>query len=255
MNEDLHKKLFEPIKPHYFSKEVFDYSMLDYIAPLLDNMGDIFPHNSYIIDYYKKSFFFISKNSVLLCGYEHSYVMKSGYNHFSRILLEKDIPKLLDINEYGFKLYYKLSLEQKKEAYISYDLMLKHKNGNTFCVNHRLKPFLFAPDGNVWLAICTLRHSPNEKTGNVKVFLNGIAERYEFSFKTKNWRRLQEICFSDKERFVALETDKGTPEKIIAAELNCTRSNISYYKTQIVKKTNTRNIREAILHLYSNAII
>ena len=41
-------------------KSTPDYKQLSGIKPLLDAMSSILPHDFYVVDYYKKQFFYIS---------------------------------------------------------------------------------------------------------------------------------------------------------------------------------------------------
>lgn len=181
--------------------------------------------------------------------------MEWGYGLFSRILSPEDLEKLLEINEAGFKLYYKYPVEKILDASISYDLVFHKKNGVSFCVSHKLKPFLLTPDGNLWMSVCTLRQSSNNETGNVRLYFKEANERYSYSFATKGWKRLSSIELNRVEKHILMETDKGVPEKQIAASLNCSRANISYYKARLLKKTDSKNIREVIAFFQDNGLL
>lgn len=255
MKNHIVKKFFEPIEAVRFEGEIADYSKLGYVTQMLNSMRDILPHNSYIIDYHKQNFYFISKDSIFLCGYKEEEVMEWGYQFYQKIISEEDLVKLLEINEAGFDFFYKIEPERQPETSISYDLVFHKKDGSTMCVNHKLKPFLFGPDGKIWMAICCVRPSANDKMGNVKCFFRDTNERFSYSFKEKKWHQLPSFTLTDTEHFIVLETDKGTVEKQLADKLNCTRSNIRYYKSQILKKTDTQTMREAILFLTSNGIV
>lgn len=253
--ESVLDRFFEPLQPVKYEKAIIDYEKLEYIKLLLNSISNIVPHNSYIIDYYKKNFFFISKNSLFLCGYTEEEVLELGYDFYEKILSSEDLEKLMEINAVGFALFYDTNEVDRKDGSISYDLLLHRKDGSTFCVNHKLKPFLYTTDSNVWLSVCCVRQSTNNETGNVKVFFKNSNKRLSYSFTTKEWTSLDTINLSETERYIISETDRGTLEKQQADNLGCTRSNIRYYKSQIIKKTNTTTMREAILFLSSNGII
>lgn len=218
-------------------------------------MDSVLPHNSYIIDYYRKNFLFISQKSIFLCGYSEKEALEMGHEFYAKILTPQNLKTLIEINKAGFDFFYEIPFEKKKDFTISYDLVLQRKDGTSFCVNHKLKPYIFTKDENVWLSVCCLIPSPNIKMGNVRSFFKNTNERYAYSFEDKKWHRLPSIVLSEAEKFIISETDKGSPEKALAAELGCSLSNIHYYKGMIMKKTGTKTMREAILFLHSNGII
>lgn len=255
MRKIITNRFFDPIVPVRFDRQGADYTKLGYATHLLDSIGDLLPHNSYIIDYYKKNFFYISEESIFLCGYSKEEVMEWGYDFYQKIIPPDDLVKLLEINEAGFDFFYQLDPQKQQEAYISYDLVFIQKDGSEKYVNHKLKAFLFGPDGNLWMGVCCIRPSINKCLGNVRMSFKKSDDRYDYSFKDKKWHKLPAFHLTDNEKHILNETDKGTVEKQIADQLNCTRSNIRYYKSQIMKKTGASNMREAILFLTSNGIM
>jgi DNA-binding CsgD family transcriptional regulator len=253
MNEVM-TRFFEPLQPVVLKKKGA-YQKFDYVFKLLDCMDDILHHNGYIIDYCKKNYIYISKQSLFLCGYTEDEVKEWGYQFYEKILSTNDLSRLLEINEVGFKFFYEIPIDRRKDSSISYDLIFHRKDGSTICVNHQLKPFLFTDDGNIWMAVCCIRLSHNTLMGNVMCYFKDAGERYMYSFETKKWQELPPILLTDPERLIVMETNKGAIEKELATRLGCSRNNVQYYKHQILKKTNTTNIREAIIYLYANGII
>ena len=255
MDKSVQDRFFEPVKPVVFNDMNMDYSRLAPVTKLLDCMSDILPHNAYIVDYYRQNFFYISKQSIFLCGYPHEEAMRLGYSFLAQILSPADLELLIEINEAGFKFFYQVPMEKRTDGSISYDLILRRIDGSTISVNHRLRPYNFTADGNLWMAVCSLRPSGATVTGNAQVDFRDPNVRYQYSFERKNWSKLPALELSKSELYIASETDKGTPEKQIADILSCTRSNIRYYKSQIMRKTETATMREAILFLTSAGII
>lgn len=255
MNISLSERFFDPIKSIMFDEDLMDYKKLEYVGLLLEQMNDILSHNSYIIDYYRRNFLFISKQSLLLCGYTREEVMEMGFDFYAKILSPENLEKIIEMNEALFRFFYEASLEKKKNLSIFYDLILQKKDGTTFCVNHRLKPFLFTQDDHIWLSVCCMRPSSKNEIGNVKCLFKDTNECFLYSFEDKKWHEQPPIVLSEIEKFIAVETDKGTLEKQQAHQLGCTRSNIRYYKNAILKKTNTTTMREAILFLYADGIL
>ena len=74
-------------------KSTPDYKQLSGIKPLLDAMSSILPHDFYVVDYYKKQFFYISTkpDSPLLGGHIINDVLQAGYEIYAETLSEERI--------------------------------------------------------------------------------------------------------------------------------------------------------------------
>ena len=243
------KQFFAPAEPISFGEEIVDYENLKQVTLFLDKINDFLPQNSYIIDDYRRNFIFISKHSIFLCGYTEEEVMAMGYDFYNKILSPENLKKLAEINEAISEFFYDIPIEKKIDSSIAYDLVLQRKDGSSFCVNHKLKPFLFTENNDVWLSICCVRPSNNNKMGDVKCFFRETHKRFSYSFKDKKWKEQRPFVLSEIERFIITETNKGTLEKQLAYQLGCTRGNIRYYKNMVQRKTETKTMREAILFL------
>ena len=243
------KRFFAPMESVSPGEKIADFENLKHVTLFLEKINDFLPQNSHIVDNYRRNFIFISKQSIFLCGYAEEEVMEMGYSFYNKILSPENLEKLAEINDAIAEFFNDIPVEKKIESSIAYDLVLQRKDGSSFCVNLKLKPFLFAENNNISLSICCVRPSTNNEVGDVKCFFRATNKRFSYSFKEKEWKEMPPLVLSEIERFVIAETNKGTLEKQQACQLGCTRSNIRYYKNMIQKKTETKNMREAILFL------
>jgi len=250
MNTSLLKQAFAPVEPVLSDEKVVDYEKLKNVTLFLDKISDFLPQNSHIIDYYQQTFAFISKRSIFLCGYTEKEVKAMGYSFYTKILTPENLKKIIEINSAIANFFNDIPMEKKADSSIAYDLVLQRKDGNSFCINHKLKPFLFTEDDHIWLSIGCTRPSVDNKTGNLKCFFKKTNEVFSYSFKYKKWEEQPPLVLSEIERFIVIETDKGILEKQLAYQLGCTRSNIRYYKNMVLKKTETKTMREAIYFLH-----
>lgn len=254
MDNSILQKFFDPVRPVSFDRKRMNYDRLACIADLLDAMSGIIPHNTYIVDYYRKNFFYVSERSLILCGYSRAEAMSRGFDFYSQIMSPEDVRRLLEINTAGFRLFYSISKEQRQQGTISYDVMLTQKNGEKICVNERLKPYMFTEDGNMWLAICTMQLSSGTETGNVRCHFAQADSYLQYSLDERVW--LSQPCpkFSETEMRIIQETEKGLTDNEIADIIGCTRSNVRYFKTQLMRKTKTLHFKDAIYHASSFGI-
>lgn len=240
---------FKYAHPILITESELSYPQAQIIPYIFDCISDIIPHNAYIIDYCRKDFFFIAKDSIMLCGYSHDEAMAMGYSFFNTIFGPKELRIMEEVNEAGFNLFYSLPEDKRRDGFISYNLSLTRRDGSTLSVNHRFKPLLFCPDGNIWLAVCSIYPALSKSSGDVFVSFKASNERLEYSFMHKDWHLAEKLVLSDKEKTILLEIEKGTPEKVVAEMIDCTRSGVQYYKTKILNKTHALSIREAVAYL------
>ncbi len=94
----------------------------------------------YVIDYEKKGFDYVSDNPLFLCGHTPKEVKEMGYEFYFKYVPQEDLELLLKINTIGFDLYETKPLEERKDYTISYDFLLKTKEGKSILINQKLTP-------------------------------------------------------------------------------------------------------------------
>jgi DNA-binding CsgD family transcriptional regulator len=240
---------YKYVRPINYTEEQLDYGKLGLLPYFLDNLSEIMPHSFYVVDYYRRNFYHISKNSLILCGYSHDEAINMGFSIFSKIMDSNNIRKIEEINKAGFDLFYSLSDEKKRNGYLTYCIELTHQNGRKIDVIQRFKPLMFAPDGNLWLATCTSTPSPAGLSKSVIASYGPGIPRQTYSYEDKKWHDVPIQDLTKQEAIVATETEKGTPEKVISTMLGCTRSGVRYHKQRIMGKTHTLSIKEALSQL------
>lgn len=234
-----------------------DYKQLSGIKPLLDAMSSILPHDFYVVDYYKKQFFYISTkaDSPLLGEHTINEVLQAGYEIYAETMSEERIKELEQINNMAFSYFYQLSAKKRHALSIAHNLVLKGNFGEEVALRVQGKPFLFTPDNNIWMILFTFR--PTGKT-DMKSFIiqdKQTNQRHIFSTEHKTIRPLPKLTLSDREKFIAYETARGTLEKQLSQQLGITIDTIHYYKKRLMQKTFTTNIREAIHYLEMTDVI
>lgn len=234
-----------------------DYKQLSGIKPLLDAMSSILPHDFYIVDYYKKQFFYMSTkpDSPLLGGHSINDILKMGYEIYAEIMSEERIKDLEQINDMAFSYFYQLSAKKRHSLSIAHNLVLKNDTGEHVAFRVQGKPFLFTPDNNVWMILFTFRPTSAIDMKNFIIHDKQSNKQYILSTEQKTIKPLPQLVLSEREKFIAFETSRGTLEKQLSQQLGITIDTIHYYKKRIMQKTSTTNIREAIHQLEITDII
>jgi len=254
---------------HYFNVDNFfrplrlehpvsddDYANIRMYIEALSALARIANMSMYVIDYHKKGFLYVSSNPLFLCGYERDDVRRLGYGFYSKALSPEDLSMLLELNEKGFEYFYKQDIENRCDLLISYDFQMNHKNGYKFMVNHKLTPLVLTSDGDMWLSLCLVTHSIQEKSGNAYIqHFNKPGRREEYSFRGKRWKESTAIVLTEQERKVLLLTAQGYTTQNVADKLFIGLNTVKFHKTNILTKLEVKNMIEAVYFATVNQLI
>lgn len=202
----------------------------------------------YILDCYKRGFQYVSDNPLFLCGETVRMVRKSGYGFFERHVPPEELNMLAEITRVGFDFYYKIPISDRLSYTISFDFHLIQPTKNLMLINHKLTPLLLDDKHNIWLALCVVTHSPNDKAGNVIVTKRGESIRFEYRGHQKEWVIRKNIKFSAKEKEILALSLQGFTMAKMGNKLNLSTDTIKYHKMNIYKKLKVRNMPEALFY-------
>ncbi|MCL4481466.1 MAG: helix-turn-helix transcriptional regulator [Bacteroidetes bacterium] len=246
---------FEPIKAtQYIGSD--NYAHVERYLNALKAISKLCDLSYYIIDYYRKNFFYVSSNPLFLCGYSQEEVLKLGYDFYGECVPYEDLLLLFELNEAGFNFFYELPVERRESATISYDFRLKHKSNNSLVmINHKLAPLLLTEDGNIWMAICLVTLSSRKSSGDVHIIMQDNHTRHNFSREEKLFKRTEVKKLSKKESEVLKYIATGYCMDRVASIMNISVSTIKNHKTSILKKMQVENITEAVFNASKQGVL
>lgn len=222
----------------------------------LNSITKICDMSYYIIDYYKKSFYYVSSNPLFLSGYTKEEVQEMGYDFYTMCIPDEDLRLLLELNIAGFDFFYNLPEKRRGNGYISYDFRLRHKvNRSLIMINHKLTPLLFNDDGNIWMALCLVTLSPRTEAGDVHIFMQDESARYNLDLRLKKFVKVEHKELTKKEIEVLGYVALGHNSTFIAQKLFISESTVKNHKTNIFKKLNAKSGAEAVFYASKRGII
>jgi Response regulator containing a CheY-like receiver domain and an HTH DNA-binding domain len=246
---------FEPIKATQYIGS-YNYSHVEKHLNALKAISKICDLSYYIIDYYRKNFFYVSPNPLFLSGYSQEEVLKLGYDFYGECVAYEDLLLLFELNEAGFSFFYELPVERREHATISYDFKLKHKSNNSLVmINHKLAPLLLTEDGNIWMAICLVTLSSRKSSGDVHIIMQDNHTRYNFNRGKKLFMKIEIQNLTKKELEVLRWIAMGYCIDDIVSLMNISGSTIKNHKTSILKKMQVQNITEAVFNASKQGIL
>ena len=243
------------VKGIHLNLDELDYSSLGEFENLLDKLSDIEPLNSYITDYYQNRLLFMSEAFCRFCGYSKEEVNEMGEGFYRKIFPPEDLPVHIRIAGVLMDTYNSLSMEDKAHAAAIYHFPFYRKDGRKIVVYRRMAPLKYMEDGRLWLSISCLNYSSSNEIGGVFYTLRNKNKTFAYSLEKDQWIEQAPIVLSDKEKLAAIEIYRGTQDKHIADSLCVSKDTISYYKRQIMQKTHTKTIKEALDSLVTHYII
>ncbi|MBX3257659.1 MAG: helix-turn-helix transcriptional regulator [Chitinophagaceae bacterium] len=223
-----------------------DYKKAQSYIRFAEALSKISYQSIYLIDYYKKGFLYVSDNPLFLCGKTALQVLQLGYSFYLEHVPQEDLELLLKINEAGFEFYKKMPLEKRLDGSISYDFRLRQPKGHLKLINHKLTPLALDNNGNMWLALCIVSPSPNNKPGNIAIKTAADKKIYNYNLSTGKWEENTIVSLNSREKEILMLSIQGLTVEKIAKELYLSVNTIKFHKTALFKKLNADNISEAI---------
>lgn len=209
----------------------------------------------YVIDYEKKGFEYVSENPLFLCGYTPEEVKEMGYEFYFKNVPPQDLELLLKINTIGFDLYEQVALEERKKYTISYDFLLKTEAGNTILINQKLTPVFLTEEGKVWKAICMISLSPEQNSGNIKVYKTGDSTVLKYNLSKDYWEKQEETQLSEREKEIIRLSIRGYTINSIADQVHLSPDTIKFHRKKLFEKLGVANISEAIVYATNNRLL
>ena len=222
----------------------------------LKSLSKICDLSYYVVDYYKKGFYFVSPNPLFLNGYSQEEVLKLGFDYYPLCVVEEDLGLLFKLNVAGFKFFYDLKKERRNEATISYDFRLRHKDYNSILmINHKLTPLFLDKDGNIWMAICLVTLSNRKESGDVHIVMKDDQTRHNLDLERNEFVPASPHNLTQREKEVLRYTAIGNSVEEISKILGISKSTIKNHKTKIFEKLHVINATEAVFYAITHNLI
>lgn len=209
----------------------------------------------YIIDYETMGFEYVSDNPLFLCGFSPQQVQEWGYEFYFRQVPEEDLKLLETINELGFDLFEKFSINEKKGCHITYDFHLVNESGKVVLINHKLTPLFLTREEKVWKAMCLVSLSPHQQAGNVAIHIQDSGDVWQLDLTTRIWRRTAKPRLSDRALEVLRLYSQGLTINQIGDRLCISADTVKYYRRQIFESFDVNNMVEALSYAVHNRLL
>lgn len=245
---------FKPIKLNSFPTDI-EYRIAEWIIQAADAFARTTYQSIYIIDYYRKGFYYVSENPLFLCGETARNVRKMGYEFYQKFVPKSDLNLLLMINEAGFDFYYQLNPLERLKYTISYDFHLQQPNKKLLLINHKLTPLILDKNDNIWLALCVVSRSSNKQSGNILISKKGGNKSFQFEIQEQKWIEQDKISLTKQEKLVLTLSLQGYTIMQMAEKIEISAATVKFHKKNIFNKFKVKNIAEAISFATNNNLL
>lgn len=210
----------------------------------------------YIIDYQKKTFDFISNDSLFLCGHRPEEVQRMGYYTFySKYVPKENLELLLKADMVGLDFLNKVPISERLSYTITYDFHLEKNVREMMLVNQKITPILLTDEGKVWKAMCLVSVSEKKSAGNVAIYRENENFVYVYDVLIKKWRKQRKIKLSNREKEILIYSAKGYSMHQIADIIFVTIDTVKFHRKKIFDKLGVSKISEAILLATKNKLM
>jgi DNA-binding CsgD family transcriptional regulator len=232
-----------------------DRSQLDNYLEVIRSFSRLTYESVYVIDYEKMGFEYVSENPLFLCGYTSEEVLAMGYEFYFKNVPESDLQLLTIINNAGFDFYDRLPPGERLLYSITYDFHLNSKSGKQLLINHKLTPLFLNADQKIWKALCIVSISHQKKAGNVCIYKQGSADRWELDTTSSVWRRSPKPQLSKRELEILHFYARGFSINEIAEMIFVVPDTVKYYRRRIFERLQVSNMAEALYYAIDSKMI
>ena len=222
-----------------------DYQRVKPCVETVKSLAQTTYQSIYIIDFFRHNFLYVSDNPTLLCGQTADTMRQMGYDFFHTYVPEEEQPMLDNMNVAGFKAFYDVPVEHRRECMLSFDFHLRHGD-HLMLVNHKSTPMALTPNGSIWLVLAMVSISPHKEAGHIEFFRFYSRERLEYMLDTDNWIHRDTVTLSPEERQVLMLSAQGYTMKEIAVLICRSFDTVKFYRRQLFKKLNAQSVTEAL---------
>lgn len=209
----------------------------------------------YVIDYEKMGFEYVSENPLFLGGYTPEEVLLMGYAFYFKNVPGPDLEFLTIVNNAGFDFYDTLPPCDRMLYSITYDFHLISKDGRQLLINHKLTPLFLNAQQKVWKAMCIVSLSHQKTAGNVHIYKQGSADRWELDITTSIWRKSLKVQINERELEILRLHARGFSINEIAEKLFVVPDTIKYYRRRIFERLQVSNMAEALFYAIDSKMI
>ncbi|MDR1739821.1 MAG: hypothetical protein LBR45_03600 [Bacteroidales bacterium] len=199
----------------------------------------------YMIDCSSKKIIVDSPYSVILCGHSQKLLQQKDLDFYGLILKKKELAWAEQVGVAANKIFERYPVKQRAKFVYSHDLPVRMINGEDIILHHKITPFAFCKNGNVWLKLCHVSIS-DSKEMICKAFLTNVETNERFVFTNDEFVLYNGANINQEEILILKLLIKSMPDKDIHGLLKISLFAFKQKKHCLFKKLEVKTSAAAI---------
>ncbi|MDR1950609.1 MAG: hypothetical protein LBP96_00085 [Bacteroidales bacterium] len=201
--------------------------------------------NFFMMDFYHKKVIMGSPCFSTVCGWSKDAIEEGCFDFFYQALEKSEVQWLDQLTTEVHKLLYKYPETNRKQIEFYYDLTLKTPDDHEILLHHKLVPFRFDDNGNMWLALVyTTPKRYSQNVGKATAINVETGEKYVFRDGTFHLSKIKKL--TKPEIDVLLHISASLTVEKICEKLQITNHAFKKRLKTIRKKLQAKTTYEAI---------
>lgn len=231
-----------------------EYERAEQLRPIVGSFVRTSYQSVFIIDFYKKNYFYVPECPLFLSDVMPSDFQREGLSLFLDRIPRSEVRKLFRVCQSGFELFYNQPTETREQCVICYDFHLLDR-GRRVMVHHKLTPFLMTKDNELWMILCVVSLSP-QKTAGHAIFRNkATGMTWSYSFDTWQWDVENMAILSQDEKKLLAYSAQGHSREAVGRMMGKSVDTIKLYRRRLFEKLGVDNITEAVSYASAYGLI
>jgi DNA-binding CsgD family transcriptional regulator len=210
-----------------------------------DAVSCLINQSVYLVDYIRQKFLYVSPHPLFLCGYTAEEVKAMGFSFLEKILPSDDMQMFSEIYKMFWQFTNGCTPEEKSNLRGSYDIRIRHKNGDIILVNKKIAPLLFTEDGHAWIGMGIVTPSPSKEPYYMGVLKNK-SQYVRYDFDKKKFVPYIPKKLTKREEEVLRLVMQGYSEVEISNKLNISVITVRHHRHNAQKKLGVNTLANAV---------
>ncbi|MCL2413113.1 MAG: hypothetical protein FWC98_03135 [Bacteroidales bacterium] len=190
--------------------------------------------NFYLIDFFRKKIIVSSPSALILCGFPKELIQEKGLTFYEQIVPEKDKEWLMMMLEKSYEFMFLFPEHRRKDLVFAYDIMGVTAKNEQKVLHHHVVPWKLCKNGNLWLALVHVWHSPSKESGSPTAFDKKTEDQYHFI--NNEFVKVEKPSLDKEDLMILKWMVTATPDKEMSELLLMSLSSFKRKKRQLFAK-------------------
>jgi len=239
----LHKELIRAKVPDAVKKQSVDHFLSD---PRFQRFQVFADQGVRILDNSTHQYLYVNEATTNISGWTQKEIIEGGLAFGHRKTHPWDLFQVVLLSRKVLSLWKHLSGTDKLNSRFSYDIRIRHKNGDYRRIQQHAYTLSLTKDGKPGLLMMVSNDITHYKTGTKIQYVFGVTRGTRFDILLNGETRPFSSPLSEREKEIVNLVALGQTENEISISLGISAQTVKSHKKNILTKTNCKNTAELI---------